>query len=154
MNVMKLEEAIKQTKGFKDEWQKALLNIIYTGNWIYGHQTRNLKPYGISPEQYNILRILKGQHPNPATVNLLKERMLDKMSNASRLVEKLRQKGYVERKECKEDRRRVDVKITDQGLKVLEAISQQAMIENDILREKINEEEAQTLNTILDKIRS
>jgi DNA-binding MarR family transcriptional regulator len=80
--------------------------------------------------------------------------MLDKMSNASRLVEKLRQKDYVERKECKEDRRSVDVKITDHGLAILKAINQQGMVENEILREKIDEEEAQALNNILDKIRS
>src|SRR5688572_20535772 len=101
---MKLEEEIRQGK-FKSEHHKAVLNIIYTAGWLNGIHTRILKKYGISPQQFNILRILRGQHPKPATINLLIERMLDKMSNASRLVDKLKVKGLVERRQCDQDRR-------------------------------------------------
>ena len=93
---MRLEKEIK-SKTFKDPFEKLVVNIIYTWNWLNYWHNQQFKKYGISQQQYNILRILRGQYPNPATVNLLKERMLDKMSNASRLVEKLRQKGLVER---------------------------------------------------------
>ena len=150
---MKLEEEIKQNKGFKDEWEKAILNIIFTGNLINGYQARFLKQYDITPEQYNILRILKGQHPEPASVNLLKERMLNKMSNASRLVEKLRKKGFVKRDECQQDRRRVEVCITDEGLALLDRI-EQAYPGAEQNYSHITQEEAEILNRILDKFRS
>ncbi len=149
---MKLEEEIQQKQGFKDPWEKAVLNTIYSGNWLYGRQYQFLKPFGISPEQYNILRILKGQLPESASVNLLKSRMLDKMSNASRLVEKLRKKSLVERKECPEDRRCVEVNITNEGLELLNRIfaSQTRAKDN---YPQISEEEADILNRILDKMR-
>lgn len=149
---MKLEEAIQQNKGFGDQWEKAVLNIIYSGNWMYSRQYQFLKAYDISPEQYNILRILRGQHPHPASVNLLKSRMLDKMSNASRLVEKLRKKGLVKRVECPDDRRCVDVSITEKGLKMLEDINE-SMDSAKGTYAHITEEEAETLNRILDKFR-
>src|SRR4051812_44694265 len=108
---MRLEEEIKQSK-FKSEYHKVGVNIIYTANWLSHQHTKQCKEYDITPEQFNILRILRGQHPKPATVNLMIERMLNKMSNVSRLVEKLRKKGLVDRLTCKEDRRACDVLIT------------------------------------------
>ncbi|KUG26598.1 transcriptional regulator, marr family [hydrocarbon metagenome] len=148
---MKLEEEIKQEK-FKSELHKLAVNIIYTHSWLNYHQIRLLVKYNLTPQQYNILRILRGQHPNPATVNLLKERMLDKMSDASRLVERLRIKDLVERKNCKEDRRRAEVIITEKGLEVLQEL--------DIFEDKfqfvfknIGEDEAKVVNDLLDKIR-
>ncbi len=149
---MKLEEEIQQVQGFQDSLEKAFLNVIYTGNWLYGNQYQFLKPFGISPEQYNILRILRGQSPNSASINLLKARMLDKMSNASRLVEKLRKKGLVEREECPDDRRCVDVTITKAGLDLLENIAQNNTGARDNYPQ-ITEEEAGILNQILDKFR-
>ena len=118
---MKLEEEIGQ-KEFKSDIQKMLVNILYTSNWLQYQLADNLKGYGITPQQFNILRILRGQHPNPARMHLLQERMLDKMSNASRLVERLRKKRLVIRKICKNDRRAVDVKITDNGLALLKEL--------------------------------
>jgi DNA-binding MarR family transcriptional regulator len=112
---MKLEKEIQQNK-FQNEFQKLYLNIIYTASWLNLKNTQRLKPYGISPQQYNILRILRGQYPNSATVTLLTERMLDKNSNASRLVEKLKQKQLVDRCECPEDRRAVNVKLQTKDL--------------------------------------
>src|SRR5687768_15575147 len=111
---MELEKEIQQSK-FQNEYQKLLLNIIFTASWLNLRNTQRLKPYGISPQQYNILRILRGQYPKSATVTLLTERMLDKSSNASRLVEKLRMKQLLDRCEGPEDRRAVNVRITDKG---------------------------------------
>ena len=118
----KLEEAIQQKK-FVSERQKANLNIMYTSSWITGKISSVLKPYGISPQQFNILRILNGQKGKPATVKMLTERMIDKMSNTSRLVEKLKIKGLVDRRECEQDRRQVDIFLTDKGLKVMNECS-------------------------------
>lgn len=148
---MELEKEIKQKK-FADEHHKMVINIIYTANWINYSQSKFMKAFGISPQQYNILRILKGQFPNTASVNLLIERMLDKMSNASRLVEKLKQKELVERKTCEKDRRQVDVIITKKGLKLLEEM--QVLFEQSREEyQRITKAEALELNRILDKLR-
>ena len=109
---MKLEDEIKQKK-FNSEFQKLAVNIIYTHSWLTYSQSKIFEQHGITLTQYNILRILRGQHPNPASVNLLKERMLDKRSDASRMVERLRVKGLVKRKICPNDRRKAEVLITD-----------------------------------------
>lgn len=150
---MKIGNEIKQTK-FKSEYQKMLINILFTSGWLTSKHACNLKPYGISGQQYNILRILRGQHPKPATVNLLIDRMLDKNSNASRLVEKLRIKKLVERAICADDRRAVNVAITKKGLDLL--IELDAHEENFITQElkKLSENEAEQINLLLDKLRS
>lgn len=147
---MNLETSIHQTK-FSSEYHKLLLNIIYTASTINAEQTRFFKKYDISPQQFNVLRILKGQCPNPASVGLLQERMLDQMSNASRLVEKLKQKKLLSRKECKSDRRQVDIEITKDGLKLLEEISTVFdVIEKSFVN--LSKEEAKTVNSLLDKM--
>jgi DNA-binding MarR family transcriptional regulator len=148
---MELEKEIQQKK-FPSEHNKMVVNIIYTANWINYQQTKFMKAYGISPQQYNLLRILKGQYPNCASINLLIERMLDKMSNASRLVEKLKLKGLVERKVSEKDRRQVDVVITNKGLHLLEEMEVDfKKIYEDYNR--VSPEEALELNRILDKLR-
>ncbi|MCW3104136.1 MAG: MarR family transcriptional regulator [Bacteroidetes bacterium] len=148
---MEIGKEIKQAK-FKNEYQKLLINIMFTSNWLGAKHACNLKPYGISSQQFNLLRILRGQHPKPATVNLLIDRMLDKNSNASRLVEKLRVKKLVERATCPEDRRAVNVVITDKGLDLLAEIDKQEMA---FLKEmkNITEQEAEQINFLLDKLR-
>ena len=148
---MEIGKEIKQAK-FKNEHQKMLINILFTSGWLSSVHACSLKPYGISSQQFNILRIRRGQHPKPATVNLLIERMLDKNSNASRLVEKLRLKKLVERATCPDDRRAVNVIITEKGLNLLAELDKQ---ENTILKElkNLSEKEAEQLNTLLDKIR-
>lgn len=148
---MRLEEEIKQKK-FKSEYQKATINLLYTGNWVYSLINAILKNYNLSPEQFNVLRILRGRHPEPTSVLLLNERMLDKMSNVSRIVEKLRQKRLVVRKECQADRRKVDINITQQGLNVLMQIEKETNVEEEVLK-NISVSEAATLNQLLDKIR-
>ncbi|MCB0265151.1 MAG: MarR family transcriptional regulator [Calditrichia bacterium] len=148
---MELEKEIQQSK-FKNEYQKLILNVLYTSGWLSSLQTQYFRPYKISVQQYNILRILRGQYPNPATVNLLKDRMLDKMSNASRLVEKLRLKGLIERHQCEKDRRAVDVVITDKGLNLLKELD--SVVERwDELFSHVTIEEAKETNRILDKMR-
>ena len=149
---MKIEEEIKQKK-FRSVYHKAHINVLFTASWLSQNSAQLLKPFKISWQQFNILRILRGMYPEPATVKLLTERMIDKMSNASRLVEKLKQKGLVERRVCPSDRRRVDVEITEKGLSVLEDIS---FIMEQELNQKmgnLSSEEADQLNQLLDKLR-
>lgn len=150
---MKIEEAIQQ-KIFISEYQKALINLLYTSGQVLSNNTRVLRPFNISQQQFNILRILRGMHPQPATVKLLTERMLDKMSNASRLVEKLKQKDFVERLVCENDRRRVDISITAKGLELVEKASE--AIEGDMARIEsvLTKEEALQLSDLLDKVRA
>ncbi len=149
---MKIEQEIRQRK-FKNEYQKAHINLLFTASWLSQHSARILKPYGISWQQFNLLRILKGMHPEPATVKVLTERMIDKMSNASRLVEKLKKKELVERRVCPQDRRRVDIRITEQGLKSLDEISRRMEEGLQKRMSNISIEEAAKLNALLDKMR-
>jgi DNA-binding MarR family transcriptional regulator len=148
---MKLEQEIKQSR-FRNEFHKLAVNIIFSNGWLMNLQSQLFKNFHITGNQYNILRILRGQHPDPATVNLLKERMVDKMSDASRLVERLRVKGLVKRELCPTDRRTVDVVITDKGLKILAEIDK-LNNEYDSFFSNLNEKEAGRLNDLLDKMR-
>ncbi len=148
---MKLEEEISQ-KHFQNEYHKATVNLIYTYNWLVNYQITYLKPYDITIQQFNILRILRGQHPKPATIKLIKERMLDKMSDASRIVEKLRLKQLVERNICSTDRRNVDVCITGKGLELLAQLDNYSE-EMNIKLASLSEEEIKNLNSLLDKLR-
>jgi len=150
---MKIEDEIKQPK-FKDPYQKAAINIFFTASWMNSLNTEVLKPFNISIQQFNILRILKGMYPEPVTVKLLTERMIDKMSNASRLVDKLHSKSFVERKSCPKDRRRVDIKITDLGLKTVDEASKALESGIDKRMKEISEKEAEQLSDLLDRIRS
>lgn len=147
---MDIEDEIKQKK-FKSVHHKAAINLLYTGNWIYSTINYLLKQYNLSPEQFNVLRILRGRHPEPASVMILNERMLDKMSNVSRIVEKLRQKELLTRKECSSDRRQVDINITEKGLTLLAEIDK-TNLETGAM-ENLSEAEAAMLNTLLNKIR-
>jgi DNA-binding MarR family transcriptional regulator len=148
---MEIGKEIKQAK-FKNEYQKMLINILFTSGWLGAKHASTLKPYGISTQQFNLLRILRGQHPKPASVNLLIDRMLDKNSNASRLVEKLRLKKLVERTVCPEDRRAVNVIITQKGLDLLAELDKQDEIFLKDLK-NISEKEAEHINLLLDKLR-
>lgn len=147
---MKIEEAIKSK--FSSEQQKALLNIIYTANWLNSIEIERLKPYGISPQQYNVLRILRGSHPKSMTVFSIKDRMLDKTPNTTRLLDKLLNKNLITRVRCEQDRRVVHVNITEFGLKQLSKLDLEVdKIES--LLSFITDEEANTINSLMDKIR-
>ncbi len=148
---MKLEEEIHQKK-FRNEHHRLAVNLIFTGNWVKNSHIRFLKTFGLSLQQFNILRILRGQHPQPASINLLMERMLDKMSNASRLVDKLKKKGYVERKDSPKDRRQADVVITTSGMELLAEIDDKMDALEKILT-TLSPQEIKTLNDLLDKVR-
>lgn len=149
---MGIEQDIKQSQ-FASERAKATINIIFTGNWIAQQQTELLKPFDLTVQQYNVLRILRGQQGTPITVLGITERMLDRMSNASRLVDKLLEKQLVQRRECPNDRRAVDIIILPKGLELLEQI--------DVLQEEwtakhlqLSEEKLKTLNSLLDEFRT
>lgn len=146
-----LEQEIQQKK-FKSPYQKGMINLIYTTNLIQSAQNQIFKRYGITQPQYNVLRILRGQYPKPATVSLLIERMLDKTSNASRIVERLRKKELVSRVRKKDDRRVVDVTITDSGLDLLKEIDG-IEVELACGFMALSDEEVDQLNGLLDKLR-
>jgi MarR family 2-MHQ and catechol resistance regulon transcriptional repressor len=128
---------------------KATLNILYTANWINGHQNAFFKPYGISPQQFNILRILKGASI-PLKVQTIKERMVEKSPNATRLMDKLCAKHLIKREHCPNDRRVVYSTITEDGMSLIEEISKH--LQDDLL-ENLSEDEAIQLSKLLDKIR-
>jgi len=128
---------------------KALVNIKYTANWIESYQNTFFKPFGISPQQYNILRILKGAGAS-LKVQVIKERMIERAPNATRLMDKLCAKQLIERLACTNDRRVVHIAITKKGLDLLDTISSAS--EEDILK-NITDSEASMLSKLLDKIR-
>lgn len=150
--VMNISDAIKQPK-FQSEMHKAVVNILYTSSWLNYTQTAVFKEFDLTMKQFNILRILKGQYPEAATVNLLIDRMLDKSSNASRIVDKLVEKGYVDRKTCTSDRRRVDVIISKSGMDIINKASAR-LNEKETFSDALTEKEAKELNRLLDKLRT
>lgn len=128
---------------------KALLNILYTANWITSCQNEFFKNYGISPQQYNILRILKGAE-EPLNVQVIKDRMIERAPNATRLMDKLCAKKLIDRLPCPEDRRVVKIIITDDGKALLASIPDN--LNKDLLK-NLNEDEAEQLSNLLDKMR-
>lgn len=149
---MKIEEVIKSNKVLSLS-QKAVLNIIYTQNNIHERLIEILKPYDLSNEQYNVLRILRGQKGNPANMCVIQERMLAKTSNTTRLVDKLLLKELVTRKVCKENRRKIEVLITEKGLAILKELDPKVTdCENNIVA-SLTKTELEQLNYLLEKIR-
>ena len=119
---MGIEEDLKQGKEYENPYEKLIVNIMFTNSWLMDQQNQIFKPFGLTAPQYNVLRILRGQYPEPCTVNTLIERMIDRMSNASRIVDRLEIKGMVERTVCKTDKRAKDVLITERGLLLLNKV--------------------------------
>ncbi|NVJ88966.1 MAG: MarR family transcriptional regulator [Flavobacteriaceae bacterium] len=134
---------------FTNNKVKALVNIKYTFNWLNSKENEYFKPHGISPQQYNILRILRGANER-MKVQVVKERMIERAPNATRLMDKLCDKNLIERERCNDDRRVVYVKITDKGLKLLKNIDD---TENISFLNNISDEEAKILSDLLDKLR-
>ena len=149
--IMRLEDEIKQPK-FKNNRQKAVINLIYSSGFLVNYLNDKAKQFNITRQQYNVLRILKGQLPKSASINLIKERMLDKMSDASRIVERLRVKEFVARTISPSDKRAVDIVITPKGLKLLEDMAP-AINNVDDLFQQFTEQELETFNNLLDKMR-
>lgn len=148
---MSLGNDIQQEK-FESEHHKMAVNILFTGSWLHNLNALRFKPFEITPEQYNVLRILRGSHPRQLMLAEITNRMIDKNSNATRLVEKLRQKGFVKREICETNRRQVDIVITDKGLTLLSKIDKtsEEWLKN---LKAVTRPEAQELNRILDKLR-
>ncbi len=148
---MGLQEEIKQSE-FRNERLKGIVNIIYTYGWMKNHLNGHLRPFEITMQQFNVLRILNGQFPSPISTSEIRSRMLDKMSDASRIVDRLNKKDLVIRTPNKSDRRLVDVIISEKGRKLIHAIDQCSK-EMDNFIGALTVEEAQQLNALLDKIR-
>ena len=149
---MGLEQDLKQER-FANEYEKMVVNILFTGSWMANLNATRLKPFGVTPEQYNVLRILRGTHPKPMMLADITCRMIDRNSNATRLVEKLRHKGLVRREVCENNRRQLDISVTDAGLEVLRGIDEgrDQWLENLIT---IPKAEVAELNNMLDKLRA
>ena len=148
---MKIEEQIKQPK-FRNSVQTAVVNLLYTANWIQYKQQDFFKSHGITGQQFNILRILKGQHPKSISASEIKSRMLDMNSDVSRLLDRLEAKGLISKKACPADKRATDVNITESGLDVLQEIEKTQMEMDQLLN--LSEAEADHLSELLDKSRS
>lgn len=151
--VMNIEEIIKSTIQLSIN-KKVMLNLTYTRNYLGDKFNDILKPYGISSEQYNVLRILRGQKGNPLNMQDIQERMVTKNSNTTRLIDKLLLKEMVIRNTCPNNRRKIEIKITENGLNILSELD--PIIENHelLLTEKLTNDELETLNKLLEKIRN
>lgn len=150
---MSLEQDIKQEK-FQNEFHKASINILYTGSWLYNVHATYLKKFDITPEQFNVLRILRGAHPLSLMLADVSARMIDKNSNCTRLVEKLRQKGLVSREIREDNRRQVDIRVTDKGLAMLKKMDLDDRGASFLsVFENLTKKETRELNRILDKLR-
>ncbi len=148
---MGLEKDIKQQQ-FTSENQKLIINLVFTNNWLTEKIRDFLSTSDITLQQFNILRILRGSHPQPLSTLTIRERMLDKMSDTSRIVDRLVLKGLVDKKTCPSDKRLVDISITKEGKKVLATIDQK---EKEVMAvvANLNQEEMEILNGLLDKMR-
>lgn len=148
---MTIETEIRQTvwESFR---QKAVINVLYTCRVLEESNETLLRPFDLTLPQFNVLRILRGQKGRPATVKLLTERMLDKSSNASRLVDKLLEKGLVNRISCPNDRRAVEVTITEEGLALLRIVDRE-LKRTDAPHPGFTEEDARQLSDLLDRLR-
>ncbi|MCB9195349.1 MAG: MarR family transcriptional regulator [Flavobacteriales bacterium] len=146
-----IEQEIQSS--FENDHQKAVVNILFTANWLKNSNGESLKQFDITLQQYNILRILRGGKDWMA-MNDVKSRMIEKSPNATRLADKLIELDYIERKRCDVDRRVVYVKITKKGLNILATIDeQQSLIPVETFLQNISPKEAQTLSNLLDKLR-
>jgi DNA-binding MarR family transcriptional regulator len=150
---MTIEEVIKSTVKM-DNARKVILNIMYTQHVIQDNFSELMKPHDLSGEQYNVLRILRGQKGNPANMCVIQERMLAKTSNTTRLVDKLLLKEYVTRNVCPENRRKIEVLITQKGLDVLKDLDPKVDEHERLFANNLNQEELELLNQLLEKYRT
>jgi DNA-binding MarR family transcriptional regulator len=148
---MQIDKEIQSDK-FDDNYHRVTVNLFFTYGWLGNRVRGQFEKHNITNQQFNVLRILRGQYPKPATVNLLKERMIDKMSDASRIVDRLVQKGLVTRCVNAKDRRAVDIRISEEGLEILAKMDHEYKAK-DYLKDHLTEEEAGQLSALLDKMR-
>lgn len=150
--IMKIEEEIKQYR-FESNLHKALINLLYTNNWHRDLQQSIFKEFDLQQQHYNILRILKGSHPEPVSPGYIKEVMLDKGTDLTRLLDKLERKSLIVRKLCESNRRKIDITLTDKGLELLGRIKPVFNKLNEEISNNLSEGEAQQLSDLLDKLR-
>jgi DNA-binding MarR family transcriptional regulator len=148
---MLLEDEIQQ-RSFKSPQQKLAVNLLYTTNWLNSHYENFFKDSDLTIQQYNVLRILRGQHPKPCNLKCIKERMLDRMSDTSRIIDKLVNKGYAIRNECPDDRRSVNIVISDKGLVLLKELDFIDEATKDIFK-NLPAHQIELLNNLLDNLR-
>lgn len=150
--IMKIEEIIKSTVSISDA-KKVILNLMYT-NTIVGEKFLDiLKPFDLSSEQYNVLRILRGQKGNPANMCVIQERMIAKNSNTTRLIDKLLLKNLVTREVCSENRRKIEIQITQKGLDLLTELDPIVIQHEELLASNLTTQELKELNRLLEKYR-
>lgn len=149
---MRIEEIIKSTVAM-DDAKKVILNIMYTQNVIIEKFNEILKPYDLSGEQYNVLRILRGQKGNPANMCVIQERMIAKNSNTTRLIDKLLLKEFVTREVCPDNRRKIEVAITPKGLDVLGELDPKVTEHEQIFAANLSKNDLEQLNSLLEKYR-
>ncbi len=138
----------------KAKFHKAILEIITTGHWVTDQVGMALKEFGITEPQFNVLRILRGAKGEPLSVHTILGRMLRRSSNITRIVDKLLKKGFVERKECPENRRKVDITITTRGLEALLKMDEKIETLQKPIMGNLNEEELDSLEKLLIKLKS
>lgn len=145
---------LQETKAprYESIFHEAMVSIAFTQNWCNDKIKQAVAPYDITNQQFNVLRILRGQYPKPSTINLLKSRMLDKMCDASRIVDRLVQKELVVKEVNGFDKRAVDILINDKGLELLKVMDEEVSL-SGILSENLSKAEAEQLNQLLDKAR-
>lgn len=136
-----------------NSYYQAILEIIKTGHWITDSVSKELRPYGIYEPQYNVLRILRGAKGKPISVNTILENMVQRSSNVTRIVDKLEQKGLVVRTLSKEDRRKMDILITEEGLALLKKLDVKVQAFHQPFMHNLNEEEAETLQRLIKKLK-
>lgn len=149
--IMEIQKEVKNSK-FENIYQQALVNLYFTYHWSNQNVKEALSLYDITQQQFNVLRILRGQYPKPSTINLLKSRIIDKLSDVSRIVDRLAQKGYVHKAINDQDKRALDIIISDKGLKLLKKLDKEVDF-SSFIRPNLTEEEALQLNLLLDKFR-
>ncbi|MCV9930133.1 MarR family transcriptional regulator [Flavobacterium sp. LS1R49] len=150
---MTIEDVIKSTVKM-DNPKRVILNIMYTQNVLQDKFNEVLKPYDLSGEQYNVLRILRGQKGNPANMCVIQDRMLAKTSNTTRLVDKLLLKDFVTRNVCPNNRRKIEVAITEKGLDVLTELDPKVIEHENVFSENLTTAELELLNELLEKFRN
>ncbi|MBE2288930.1 MAG: MarR family transcriptional regulator [Chitinophagaceae bacterium] len=149
---MRLEDAIKSNK-FRDEKHKASLNVLYTAYWLKSNFTQVFKACGLTMEQHNVLRILKGMHPEPMCVKEIGARILEKNSNVPRIIDRLVAKKLVKRAQSKQDKRETMISLTEKGIEVIDHARKEIdTYANSLIN--MNEDDARSLNELLEKMRS
>ena len=149
---MKIENAIKQSR-FTSSYHKVLVNLIYTGNWVRDEQMKVFRQFDLLPQHYNVLRIIKGHMPAPIAPKDIKEVLIDKAGDLTRLLDKLEKNGLIKRNLCPSNRRQMDISMTDKGIRTLKEVQQPLQVFTDMIQKNLSADQAETLSDLLDQLR-